>query len=322
MRRLLSTGISVSVSQSPRPVLSSQTCRPGPAPPTLSFEWPEWTGIGLLDRTGGRPWREVTDPDDSNSAATWSQKQPNGAVSRINGVRVGRRHCVAAALPDSAARRRLMRSVQGSKTGLSQGLSYAVWVLALGLALAPIRALGAGGAKGAYCPLPEPGQTPQCLDPARKQYELVFEALDDGAINDEQLENLEADVADGAGSDHAYLALNSITWVYYRIAQQAAAAPGGDPEVVARLDRLNRLLSSAYEASADSPQFQTAMLDAARDLQNRAPKVSIECLDEAGLPAECSATEALLRGYAAASSEIGIRGALQKLLERAGGDGS
>jgi hypothetical protein len=64
------------------------------------------------------------------------------------------------------------------------------------------------------------------------------------------------------------------------------------------------------------------MLDAARDLQQRAPAVPLECLDSDGQPAECSATEALLRGYAATSGEIGIRGALQKLLERAVGDGS
>lgn len=215
-----------------------------------------------------------------------------------------------------------MQRLEGAQT---QALSWVVCGFALGLALAPISAFGAGEAKvapGSYCPLPEPGQTPQCLDPARAQYESVFAALDDGAINDQQLEKLEADVADGAGSDNAYLALSSITWVYYRLAQQAAAAPGEDPEIVARLDRLNRLLSGAYESSSDSPQFQTAMLDAARDLQNRAPKVSLECMDEAGDPARCSATEALLRRYAATSSEIGIRGALQKLLERAVGDGS
>ncbi|MGE4608332.1 MAG: hypothetical protein AAEJ52_16450 [Myxococcota bacterium] len=209
------------------------------------------------------------------------------------------------------------------------GRATASWcvmcVATLALALSPIPASGAGGTKaapGSYCPLPEPGQTPQCLDPAREQYGSVFAALDDGVISDQQLETLEADVADGAGSDRAYLALSSITWVYYQIAQQAAAAAGEDPQVVARLERLNQLLSRAYEVSADSPQFQTAMLDAARDLQNRAPPVSLECIDADGRPAECSATEALLRGYAAASSEIGIRGALQKLLERAVRNGS
>ncbi len=201
-------------------------------------------------------------------------------------------------------------------------------VYALTLATAafcPLAASAAGADKvapGAYCPLPEPGQKRQCLDPARREYEDVFAALDDGAVSDEQLEVLEADVASGAESDKAYLALNSITWVYYRIAQQAAAAPDEDPEVVARLDRLNQLLSSAYEASADSPRFQSAMVDAARDLQNRAPAVPLDCVDDDGQPSECSATEALLRGYAAASGEIGIRGALQKLLERAIGSGS
>jgi len=181
---------------------------------------------------------------------------------------------------------------------------------------------GGGAVPGAYCPIPEPGQRSACQDPARAAYRDVFAALDEGAISDEQLETLEADVAAGARSHNAYAALNSITFVYYRIANDAAAAPGEDPNVVARLERLNRVLSRAYEASADDPRFQTAMLDAARDLQQRTPEVALACADAAGQPTECSATEALLRGYAATSGELGIRGALQKLLERAVGNGS
>jgi len=219
--------------------------------------------------------------------------------------------------------RRLAQHRRGGATRYG-GCLAAVTAAAV-IALYPALGAAAGDGKigpGAYCPLPEPGQKPQCLDPARKQYESVFAALDEGTVDDEDLEQLEADVAVGAGSENAYLALNSITWVYYQLAQQAAAAPDADPVVVARLARLNQVLSTAYEASADSPQFQSAMLDAARDLQNRAPAVSVECIGEDGEPAECSATEALLRGYAAASGEIGIRGALQKLLERAVGSGS
>ena len=49
----------------------------------------------------------------------------------------------------------------------------------------------AGGASGAYCPFPEPGQKPACLDPARAKYEEVFAALDDGEVADEHIDALE-----------------------------------------------------------------------------------------------------------------------------------
>ncbi len=188
-----------------------------------------------------------------------------------------------------------------------------------GLLLLSISAPAWAGGKnepGAYCPFPEPGQTPQCMDPARAEYGDVFAALDDGAISDEQLETLEADVAAGAGSENAYLALTSITFVYYTIAQQAAASPAEDPGVVRRLERLNALLSGAYRASADDVNYRDAMQSAAQDLQRRAPAVSLQCVDDAGQPAECQSTEALLHQYAAVSDEIGIRGALRKLLQR------
>jgi hypothetical protein len=190
----------------------------------------------------------------------------------------------------------------------------------LGIALP---ALGAGDmAPGAYCPFPEPGQKPACMDPARERYGELFEALDEGQVDDAQLQALEADVAAGAGSADAYTALSSITFVYYRIAQQAASAPDQDPVVVGRLARLNELLAGAYQAS-DDPEYRDAMRTAARDLEQRAPSVAFECSDKNGQPAECGATEDLLRRYANASEQIGIRGALRKLLERfTGGSGT
>ena len=126
----------------------------------------------------------------------------------------------------------------------------------------------------------------------------------------------------GGGSDRATRGVG-----LFRRYSKVGFSPGKQlrpkiQEAMVRSDKTVVVLSRAYEASADSPQFQYAMLNAAQDLQERAPAVSLQCADAEGQPAKCSATEALLRSYAAASSEIGIRGALQKLLERVTGKGS
>lgn len=189
--------------------------------------------------------------------------------------------------------------------------------LILGLLLAiAAPAWGAGKIEpGAYCPFPEPGQKPACMDPARAKYGELFAALDEGEVDDEHIEALEVDVTD-AGSDDAYLALSSLTYVYYTIARQAAAAPDADPVVAERLARLNDVLAGAYEAAADDPAYRDAMRTAARDLEARAPAVSLECTDASGEPVACRSTEDLLSRYATASEQIGIRGALRKILER------
>ncbi len=188
---------------------------------------------------------------------------------------------------------------------------------ALVLVLAAPVADAAGDVKpGAYCPLPEKGQTPQCLLPAKQEYDEFFTALDEGALSDANVAHLERDVASGAASDTPYLAISSLSYGYYRLAQRAAANAGEDPAVVARLQRWNQLLAQAFDASAQDPAYREAVHAAALDLEQRAPAVRLECLDERGDTTACDSTEAVLRGFNRAGDEVGIRGALDRLIRR------
>ena len=54
------------------------------------------------------------------------------------------------------------------------------------VALTPQALLAAGDdatVAGAYCPLPEPGQVPQCLAPARAEFGDFFQAVDTGGVD-------------------------------------------------------------------------------------------------------------------------------------------
>jgi hypothetical protein len=165
---------------------------------------------------------------------------------------------------------------------------------------------------GAYCPLPEAGEKPACLEPARTEYGAFFAAVE-GGVDEPDSAQIEADVTGGGDSENAYLALSSLTYGYYRLAQRVAASPDADPTSIARLERWNALLARAYEASADDPRYREAVEAAAADLHRR---MRLHCADAAGAPAACDSTEAVLRGVDAAGREVGIRGALQRLLER------
>jgi hypothetical protein len=196
------------------------------------------------------------------------------------------------------------------------------WLLA-GVLLAA-GAQGAGEIRrGAYCPLPKPGEKPACLLPAKQAYGEFFSALDaSGDVGDTAAARLEADVAAGAGSENAYLALSSLAYGYYRLSQQAAATPNDDPELVARLERWNALLSSAYASSAQDADFQDSVREAALDLRRRAPPVALSCLDASGARVSCDSTEAVLRDIDRLRDEVGVRGALSRLLGRFFGGGA
>lgn len=170
---------------------------------------------------------------------------------------------------------------------------------------------------GAYCPLPEKGETPQCLEPAQKEYGGFFDALgpEPGPDADARLAEVESEVEKGAAGERAYLALTSLTYGYYRLAQQAAAEPGQDPLVVARLERWNGLLSRAYAVSPDDERYRQAVRQAAADIDDRVD-VKLTCVDERSEPVACDSTEHVLRGFNAESERAGIRGALQRLIER------
>jgi hypothetical protein len=176
---------------------------------------------------------------------------------------------------------------------------------------------------GAYCPFPKKGETPSCMEPAQQEYGEFFTALDDGdELSEADVSRLERDVASGAKSDTAYLAISSLSYGYFRLSQQAAANPGEDPAVVARLQRWNELLGEAYDVSAADPAYRQAVREAALDLQQHAPAVELDCADERGETVACNSTEVVLRGFNRAEEQIGIRGALGRLLHRMlGGDG-
>ncbi len=196
------------------------------------------------------------------------------------------------------------------------------WLLA-GVLLAA-SAQGAGEIRpGAYCPFPKPGEKPACLLPAKQEYGEFFAALDaNGDIGETAAARLEADVAAGADSENAYLALSSLAYGYYRLAQQAAATPIDDPELVARLERWNALLSRAYASSGQDAEFQDSVREAALDLKHRAPPVVLSCLDESGGRVPCDSTDAVLRDIDRLRDQVGVRGALSRLLGRFFGDGA
>jgi hypothetical protein len=185
-------------------------------------------------------------------------------------------------------------------------------------------AQGAGEIRpGAYCPFPKPGEKPACLLPAKQEYGDFFAALDaEGDVGEAAAARLEADVAAGAGSENAYLALSSLAYGYYRLSQQAAATPSDDPVLVARLERWNALLSNAYAASPEDARFQASVREAALDLKRRAPPVSLSCLDESGARVRCDSTDAVLRDIDRMRDQVGVRGALSRLLGRFFGDGA
>jgi hypothetical protein len=199
---------------------------------------------------------------------------------------------------------------------------HARWPLALlGIAAS---AQAAGELRpGAYCPFPKPGEKPACMLPAQQRYGEFFAALEgNGAVADTALARVEADVAAGAASENAYLALSSLAYGYYRLSQQAAATPNSDPEIAARLERWNALLARAYQASPGDAQYQESVREAALDLQRRSPPVELSCLDETGARVRCDSTEAVLRDIDRLRDEVGVRGALSRLLGRFFGDGA
>jgi hypothetical protein len=188
-------------------------------------------------------------------------------------------------------------------------------LLALPLGVSDVRAAG-GNQPGAYCPLPKKGETPLCLEPAIAEYSEFFSAIEEEDMSETRLARLEGDLAAGAEAENAYLALSSLAYGYYRLSQRVAAADYADPLFLARLEQWNALLAVAYEASGDDTDFRQAVREAALDLQRNAPPVRLRCADERGEAMECDSTDAVMRGIDAAANEVGIRGALERLLKR------
>jgi len=190
-----------------------------------------------------------------------------------------------------------------------------------GLAASAHSTLAAGNQPGAYCPLPKAGEKPQCLGEAEAEYSEFFAALGEDEIDANQLARVEQDLE--PGSNKAYLALSSLAYGYLRLSQIAAAKPTTDPKIAARLERWNAVLGRAYEQRPEDDDFRAAIREAAEDIQQTAPPVQLRCVDESGATTECDSTDAVVLGLDSAANEAGIRGGLERLLERMfGSDGS
>ena len=194
-------------------------------------------------------------------------------------------------------------------------LALTTTALLLATPATPAQAAGGEIGPGSYCPLPEKGEVPQCLDPAQQAYGGFFGALEEGDVDDARLAPVEAAVSRGAQGEHAYLALSSLAYGYYRLASRAAQGADSDPEVIERLARWNDLLANAYASSPEDAHYRAAVRQAAEDLHRRAP-IRLPCRDARGADAACSSTESVLRGFNAASERVGLRGALERLMRR------
>lgn len=183
------------------------------------------------------------------------------------------------------------------------------FALSLGAPLAA--AAGAGGSgrplPGAYCPIPEPGQPAACIDVARETYPGFIEGVEQGELDPEATRALEADLD---SVDRVYLALSSLAYGYYRLAEHSDGE--ADPSPAAEiLERWNHLLSQLYEASHDRPELQHAVRTAAEDLDRKAQSDSSDVLLRT------------LRQADAEAEQHGIRAALSRIVQRMrGGEGS
>jgi hypothetical protein len=199
----------------------------------------------------------------------------------------------------------LVLALQGAFVALATPFASAVW------------AAEPGKPKpGAYCKIPQEGQAAVCLEPAQNNYKEFFHGLSDGALSDEAARRVESDVAAGAGGDRAYEALSTLAYGYYRLARAASAEHGQDPEIVARLERWNALLSAAYAQSGEDAAYRDAVRTAALDVQHRAPPVGLRCTDAAGNVTKCDSTEAVVRAMDEARDKAGVRGRLGGLIDR------
>jgi hypothetical protein len=195
------------------------------------------------------------------------------------------------------------------------------WARALLLALAPSLALAAGNAPGSYCPFPEKGQKPQCLEGAEERYSAFYHGLESGTLDPADAARLEEDLVAGGEAERTYQALSSIAYGYYVLARRAAESAKADPALVARLERWNSILALAYHETPPDASLRAAVREAAQDLQRRAAPVELSCKDAEGRPARCTSTEAVLRSMDDARYRSGVRGQLGRLMERLFGEG-
>lgn len=207
--------------------------------------------------------------------------------------------------------RRPDRRLSGARTAAQALIAATANLVVLG-ALAGA-SWGAGGDPskvGAYCPLPEKGQKPVCLAPAEAAYGDFFEAVDAGAVSAAEAARVESDLSGASGDAQTYLALSSLSYGYYRLAEEVAASPEADPALSARLAHWNDLLLDLYGGPSTDATLRAAVREAAEDLQARVPSCP------ASYPGGCTHSEDLVRALAAVDGGASLRSPLSELLER------
>lgn len=193
-------------------------------------------------------------------------------------------------------------------------------VLRAGLPLALLASLTCSDrgkpAAGAYCKIPEEGQASACLQPAQHNYTEFFSGLAQNKLSDEDAQRVERDVAQGAQSERSYEALSTLAYGYYRLARATSSRGGSDPEITARLEHWNELLSKAYATSEKDPGYREAVRQAALDVRRRTPPMGLRCTDAGGNPARCDSTEAVVRAMGEVRDTTGVRGKIGLLFDR------
>ncbi len=197
------------------------------------------------------------------------------------------------------------------------GSAPALLVAALAGLGPALEARGAGEIEaGAYCPLPQKGETPKCLEPAMREYGEFFTAVGEGKVDAESLARVEEALNAPDGSPKSYLALSSLAYGYWRLSERASGQEETHEEITDQLAQWNAVLGRAYDASAEDETFRMALREAALDLQAHAPPVRVSCLDDRGRATECSSTDVVVRGLDTAASDVGLRGGLRRLIQR------
>lgn len=171
---------------------------------------------------------------------------------------------------------------------------------------------------GAYCPFPKQGEVPECFADVEREYPDFVAAVDSGEVDSEPVKDVERALQAGSTGSARTLALSSLAYGYFRLAERAAAAERPDPALVARLQSWNELLGRVYEGADADSGFRLAVRDAAQDLHSRAPAVDADCEPDAdGRP--CQTTGLLLKTLRSLDDPAhpsGVRGALEHLLGR------
>ena len=198
---------------------------------------------------------------------------------------------------------------------------FAGWLLAGVLLATSVR--GAGEIRpGAYCPFPKPGETPACMLPAKQAYGEFFAALDAERRRRRRRARARRSGRRGGRQLRERLprALVARLWLLPALAagRRDAEQRSGDRGAPRALECAAR--AAPTPTSPQDASFQDSVREAALDLQRRSPKVALSCLDESGAACPATRPTPCVRDIDRLRDEVGVRGALARLLGRFFGD--